>query len=275
MSGYFGIQYYKNATKSGIRAVKGDQGVGFKLDDEGNYDMQNKRLTNIQEAKDGTDAVVLNSALSYYNKAIRFSEDNWKRIASVQLEIEATKSQVRDASYSIEKGNRDLEDKLIKQKHLLDKSLHVISEIHSSIATVTGDIENLQRAHFVGYASLFRVSSKPTNFKLERLRESQFMVYIQRDVNYIKCQHAGLYKISLVLRTSGNNKISFRLTNGADVHEFDMQRLSGTERSVIEHTLFLTSFLNNEHTLMMNTEDQKTETIRDFYIEIKYISDAF
>ena len=40
-----------------IKSIKGEQGIGFKLTNDGNYDIDNKRLTNIADPSDNKDAI--------------------------------------------------------------------------------------------------------------------------------------------------------------------------------------------------------------------------
>jgi hypothetical protein len=40
-----------------VKSEKGDPGIGFKLTHDNNYDMDNKRLTNVQKPKESKDVV--------------------------------------------------------------------------------------------------------------------------------------------------------------------------------------------------------------------------
>jgi hypothetical protein len=57
MSNYkqtFGI---RSRRKKSVKTIKGDPGIGFKLTNENNYDMETKRLTNVEEPKEDKDAL--------------------------------------------------------------------------------------------------------------------------------------------------------------------------------------------------------------------------
>ena len=41
-----------------IRTPRGPPGVGFKLTQDGNYDMENKKLTKVAEGTDNSDAII-------------------------------------------------------------------------------------------------------------------------------------------------------------------------------------------------------------------------
>ena len=47
-----------HATGSGRRGQQGPQGIGFKLTSAGDYDLQNEKLTNVEQGTDPNDAVI-------------------------------------------------------------------------------------------------------------------------------------------------------------------------------------------------------------------------
>ena len=53
-NGLLPVQSYQTANKYGLRGLPG---IGFKLTDTGDYDMQNKKLTNVKSGTDSNDAV--------------------------------------------------------------------------------------------------------------------------------------------------------------------------------------------------------------------------
>jgi hypothetical protein len=52
----FGIKYKHKRSKA-VKSEKGDSGIGFKLTHDNNYDMDNKRLTNIHKPTENKDTV--------------------------------------------------------------------------------------------------------------------------------------------------------------------------------------------------------------------------
>ena len=57
--------YWRNFKKSDIKGEKGDAGIGFKLTDTGDFDIQHKRLVNVGDNKDTKDAVNANFFRSF------------------------------------------------------------------------------------------------------------------------------------------------------------------------------------------------------------------
>lgn len=48
-----------------FKGEKGDPGVGFKLTDDGNYNLENKNVTNVHNGDDDRDVMVKNQIVSY------------------------------------------------------------------------------------------------------------------------------------------------------------------------------------------------------------------
>jgi hypothetical protein len=68
MSNYkptFGVKR-RNKRKPTTKGEKGEPGIGFKLTPDGNYDIYNKRLTNIGDPGDYKDAI----NIEYFDKRI-------------------------------------------------------------------------------------------------------------------------------------------------------------------------------------------------------------
>ena len=58
MSFYNGVlNFNESSSGKGERGERGFPGVGFKLDENGNYDIQNKKLVNVKQGTNPNDAV--------------------------------------------------------------------------------------------------------------------------------------------------------------------------------------------------------------------------
>ena len=58
MSFYNGIlNHYDESGLANIKGARGSPGIGFKLDSNNNYDMQNKKLVNVKNGVNSDDAI--------------------------------------------------------------------------------------------------------------------------------------------------------------------------------------------------------------------------
>ena len=65
------IDVFGRHFKRAQTATRGPPGIGFKITPEGHYDMDNKRLLNVAEAKEQNDAVNLNLLQRLVQQKIR------------------------------------------------------------------------------------------------------------------------------------------------------------------------------------------------------------
>lgn len=70
-----------SSTTSSQRGLPGLPGVGFKLTDDGNYDIDGKRLTNLADSTDDSDAV----SLKVLKEHTQFSQNNYHLQPSFRL----------------------------------------------------------------------------------------------------------------------------------------------------------------------------------------------
>ena len=59
----------------GIRGVKGDNGNGFKLNSDGNYDLENKKLTNVRNGDNDNDVMVKSQIEEYVENSVTNKAD--------------------------------------------------------------------------------------------------------------------------------------------------------------------------------------------------------
>jgi len=90
-----------NLTK-GAKGPPGRDGIGFKLTDDGNYDIDGKILTNLAEPKDNSDA----STKNYVDTK------NTQHIIAINSKAGKTDVILRDGTQSM-KGNLDMENNKI------------------------------------------------------------------------------------------------------------------------------------------------------------------
>jgi hypothetical protein len=57
MSNYKQTFEIRSRHKKSVKPIKGDPGIGFKLTNDNNYNMETKRLTNVGEPKEDKDAL--------------------------------------------------------------------------------------------------------------------------------------------------------------------------------------------------------------------------
>jgi len=72
--GIFNEQTASTSTSSGLRGPPGRPGEGFKLDANGNYDIQNKKLTNVRNGDEEKDVMVKTQIEIYVNNKTRYLE---------------------------------------------------------------------------------------------------------------------------------------------------------------------------------------------------------
>jgi len=90
---------------------RGLPGVGFKLTDDGNYDIDGKRLTNLAEPKDNSDA----STKNYVDTK------NTQQDTAINSKAEKTDVILRDGTQSM-KGNLDMENDITEVKNKIINS---------------------------------------------------------------------------------------------------------------------------------------------------------
>ena len=107
------IDVFGRTSKKTASSVQGPRGIGFQLTSDGQYDMQKKRICNVDEPIDDKDAVTLSSVKKIIN-----SEIQSKNIDSVTL--------------NVVKNTIDSEIKLIESK-INDNTSLSLNEIQSKI----------------------------------------------------------------------------------------------------------------------------------------------
>jgi hypothetical protein len=87
---YTGMTIDKFGRHSNTERLKGPKGEGFKLNQDGSYDMQNKRLTNLSDPLSESDGANLKTVKSHLGACLQLTDKNEffdaqnKRIANVQ-----------------------------------------------------------------------------------------------------------------------------------------------------------------------------------------------
>ncbi len=91
MSNYkqtFGIRFGHKRSKA-VKSEKGDPGIGFKLTHDNNYDMDNKRLTNVGEPIDENDArtkkICFITTHKYQNETKEYIEEKEQLINQIHI----------------------------------------------------------------------------------------------------------------------------------------------------------------------------------------------
>ena len=63
---------HTDTTASGIQGQQGPPGVGYKLDANGNYDIENKKLTNVKNGNADNDVMVKSQIEGYVSNKTQY-----------------------------------------------------------------------------------------------------------------------------------------------------------------------------------------------------------
>jgi hypothetical protein len=130
MSNYkqmFGIRSRYKRSKT-FKSKKGDNGIGFKLTHDNNYDMDNKRLVNVGEPKEHKDAINKEYLKNFHNK----NED-----------IDMNNKTIKNLSWPNDINNAVPKKYLYQYRLLLDNKINSFNSKDKKIVNVL-DPENLQ-----------------------------------------------------------------------------------------------------------------------------------
>ena len=142
---FFGLQYFRNSKrKQHVKGEKGEPGVGFRLDDQGNYDIQNKNLRNIGLPVLDNDAVHLGS-LARIEKSIADHSINYMSLQVKHgTQLANLEKQVEHVKDSTEKSFREVDQKLNSQMTALDRQGKAVHWNSMKVSLLTEYITKLQ-----------------------------------------------------------------------------------------------------------------------------------
>jgi len=75
MSNYKQIFGIRSRYKKSVKPIKDDPGIGFKLTNDNNYDMETKRLTNVGDPEDQKDVITKGYFIKRTDQILRKNED--------------------------------------------------------------------------------------------------------------------------------------------------------------------------------------------------------
>ncbi|RWS23084.1 uncharacterized protein B4U80_08866 [Leptotrombidium deliense] len=148
MTNYYGILYFKNKNNK-VKSEKGDPGIGFKLTDDGNYDIENKRLVNVDNPLKENDVVNKKFHSNELEKAINQRKvDCEKLINSLKHEI----SSISENIINFDKNNKNLINSLngemselkTKQEILAKDFEEIANKQHSDYSTFNNQIKKIE-----------------------------------------------------------------------------------------------------------------------------------
>ena len=118
---------------------RGLPGFGFKLTDDGNYDIDGKRLTDLAEPKDNLDA----STKNYVDTK------NTQQVIAINSKAEKTDVILRDRTQSM-KGNLDMENDSTRTK-VKNKIINLANGIDNDDAVNLAQLKSYTDSHHNNY----------------------------------------------------------------------------------------------------------------------------
>lgn len=169
---------------------RGPPGIGFKLTDDNNYDLQSKRLTKVGYPRNASDATTQAYVTVYVNKAVESIENAVKESAKEILktvydrmnsEIKAVKTLSQKNVEVLRKEIKNTEDTLRKEEDTLRKEVY--NHIGNEIKVVKSMLQKNEEALRKGIKSI------EDNSLSKRIQE------VERIIKHNSDPHVGNLKV--------------------------------------------------------------------------------
>ena len=184
-----------------IKPQRGPPGEGFKLlDEEGNYDMQNKRLANVATSIENCDVVTRGEVNSIVNEADEKHEELFQNLIVINSTSERHDEQLKQLDDKITSTSDEILNNLNSHKDVQNLLLTKVSE---NINIIDNKTMNLQETTISNYNYL--------NEKISALQNEDFVTdaklqYITDELTRINGQYNEARRINILADAERKSK---------------------------------------------------------------------
>jgi len=116
----FGLNYWRELKKrNSVKFVTGPPGVGFKLTNDGNYDVQDKKIVNLNNPEDEKDVVNLKFLQEYHNSQ---KQDIFQKVKEFKTDVDQLQEIVKQQN-----------EKMVQSKLLYETNLQNVNVINNKV----------------------------------------------------------------------------------------------------------------------------------------------
>ena len=176
-----------------IKPQRGPPGEGFKLlDEEGNYDMQNKRLANVATSIENCDVVTRGEVNSIVNEADEKREELFQNLIVVNATSEKHDEQLKQLDDKITLTSDEILNNLSSHK---DVQNLLLTKVHENINIIDNKTTSLQETISLNYNYL--------NEQISALQNEEFVTdvklkYVTDEWNRINNQRNDAREINIL-----------------------------------------------------------------------------